>query len=289
VVQVTSESYYPGGAANVARNAREFTAHVAVIGMAGMDAAGDRLIGLLKECGIDTSGSPRDSTAATTLKTRVIARNQQVVRVDRDGRSALNRLQTGLLTEWLARTIPEVNGIIVADYGKGFVTQELADFVGDAARAHAKVLTVDPHPHTSLIWRGATAIKPNRAEAFLAAGLPQPAPVEPPLEDHALLEAVRRLRELWQTESLLVTLGEQGVLLVDGDAAPYHAPAWAKDVFDVSGAGDTAIAALTLSLCSGATPREAAEIANCASGIAVGKLGTATVSSAELLAACARL
>jgi rfaE bifunctional protein kinase chain/domain len=289
VVQVTSETYYPGGAANVARNAREFSAHVAVIGMAGTDAAGDRLIELLEKSGIDTSGSPRDAAVSTTLKTRIIARNQQVVRVDRDGRSALNRLQTELLTEWLARTIPEVNGIIVADYGKGFVTQELADFIGDAARAHSKVLTVDPHPHTSLIWRGATAIKPNRAEAFLAAGLPQPAPVEPPLEDHALLEAVRRLRELWQTESLLVTLGEQGVLLVDGDAAPYHAPAWAKDVFDVSGAGDTAIAALTLSLCSGATPREAAEIANCASGIAVGKLGTATVSSAELLAACASL
>jgi D-glycero-beta-D-manno-heptose-7-phosphate kinase len=289
VVQVTSETYYPGGAANVARNAREFSAQVAVIGMAGTDAAGDRLIELLEKSGIDTSGSPRDAAVSTTLKTRIIARNQQVVRVDRDGRSALNRHQTGLLTEWLARTIPQVSGIIVADYGKGFVTQELADFIGDSARAHARVLTVDPHPHTSLIWRGATAIKPNRAEAFLAAGLPQPAPVDPPLEDHALLEAVRRLRELWQTESLLVTLGEQGVLLFDGDAAPNHTPAWAKDVFDVSGAGDTAIAALTLSLCSGATPREAAEIANCASGIAVGKLGTATVSSAELLAACARL
>jgi D-beta-D-heptose 7-phosphate kinase/D-beta-D-heptose 1-phosphate adenosyltransferase len=101
------------------------------------------------------------------------------------------------------------------------------------------------------------------------------------------MQAVRHLRALWQTESLLVTLGEQGMLLFDGDAAPYHAPALAKDVFDVSGAGDTAITALTLSLCAGASPREAAQIANCASGIAVGKLGTATVSPAELLAACA--
>jgi D-beta-D-heptose 7-phosphate kinase/D-beta-D-heptose 1-phosphate adenosyltransferase len=119
--------------------------------------------------------------------------------------------------------------------------------------------------------------------------LPQLSPVEPPLEDYALLEAIRRLRALWQTESLLVTLGEQGMLLFDGDAPPYHAPALAKGVFDVSGAGDTAIAVLTLSLCAGASPREAAEIANCASGIAVGKLGTATVSAAELLEACARL
>jgi D-beta-D-heptose 7-phosphate kinase/D-beta-D-heptose 1-phosphate adenosyltransferase len=289
VVQVTSESYYPGGAANVARNVREFTEHVAVTGLAGTDPAGERLIGLLEASGIDTSGSPRDAAVSTTLKTRIVARNQQVVRVDRDRRGALNPAQTARVMESLDRAISQATGIIVADYGKGFVTQALADFVGDSARTHGKVLTVDPHPHTSLVWRGATAIKPNRTEAFLATGLPQPAPVEPPLEDCALLEAVRRLRTLWQTESLLVTLGEQGMLLFHGDGPPYHAPALAKDVFDVSGAGDTAIAALTLSLCAGASPREAAEIANCASGIAVGKLGTATVSPAELLAACARL
>ncbi len=273
----------------MARNAREFTAHVAVLGVTGTDAAGEQLIRLLEEAGIDTSGSARDAGAATTLKTRIIARNQQVVRIDRERRTALGAVLTGQVKEWLGRAIAEAGGIIVADYGKGFVTQELADFIGSSARAHGKILTVDPHPHTSLVWRGATAIKPNRAEAFLAAGLPQPSPVEPPLEDYALLEAIRRLRALWQTESLLVTLGEQGMLLFDGDAAPYHAPALAKGVFDVSGAGDTAIAVLTLSLCAGASPREAAEIANCASGIAVGKLGTATVSAAELLDACARL
>jgi rfaE bifunctional protein kinase chain/domain len=289
VVQVTSESYYPGGAANVARNAREFTTHVAVMGLAGADTSGERLIELLEKSGIDTSHSPREPSAATTLKTRIIARNQQVVRVDRDRRSALTPVQTERVMESLGRAIGEASGIIVADYGKGFVTQALADFIGDSARALGKILTVDPHPHTSLVWRGATAIKPNRAEAFLAAGLRQPAPVEPVSKDPALLEAVARLRTLWQTESLLVTLGEQGVLLFHGDAPPYHAPALAKDVFDVSGAGDTAIAALTLSLCSGASPREAAEIANCASGIAVGKLGTATVSTAELLTACARI
>jgi D-beta-D-heptose 7-phosphate kinase/D-beta-D-heptose 1-phosphate adenosyltransferase len=289
VVQVASESYYPGGAANVARNARELTEHVSVMGLAGTDAAGERLIRLLQESGIDTSGTARDAEATTTVKTRIVARNQQVVRIDRERRTTLSPGQTGRAVEWLGRAIAEASGIIVADYGKGLVTQELADFIGIAARVHGKVLTVDPHPHTSLVWRGATAIKPNRAEAFSAAGLPQQSPVEPPLEDHALLEAIRRLRTLWQTEILLVTLGEQGMLLFDGDAPPYHAPALAKDVFDVSGAGDTALAALTLSLCAGASPREAAEIANCASGIAVGKLGTATVSAAEVLTACARL
>ncbi len=289
IVQVASESYYPGGAANVARNVREFTAHVAVMGMAGTDAAGDRLIQLLEASGIDISGLPRDAATATTLKTRIIARNQQVVRVDRDRHSALDPQRMESVMEWLGRAILQASGIIVADYGKGFVTQALADFIGSTARANRKVLTVDPHPHTSLVWRGATAIKPNRAEAFLAAGLPQPPAVEPALNDRALLEAIRRLRSLWETESLLVTLGEQGMLLFDGDSPPHHAPALAKDVFDVSGAGDTAIAALTLALCAGASPREAAEIANRASGIAVGKLGTATVSTAELLAACGQL
>jgi D-glycero-beta-D-manno-heptose-7-phosphate kinase len=289
VVQVSSESYYPGGAANVARNAREFEAQVGVVGWAGTDTAGERLVRLLQESGIDTSGLTRDAEAATTLKTRIIARNQQVVRVDRDRRTALTSGQTAQVKEQLARVIAQASGIIVADYGKGFLTQELADFIGGLARDHGKVLTVDPHPHTSLVWRGATAIKPNRAEVFSAAGLPQPAPVDPPLADHALLEAIRRLRVLWQTGSLLVTLGEQGMLLFDGDEEPYHIPALAKDVFDVSGAGDTAIAVLTLSLCAGASAREAAQIANCASGIAVGKLGTATVTADELRDACARL
>ena len=138
---------------------------------------------------------------------------------------------------------------------------------------------MDPHPHTSLSWRGATAIKPNRAEAFLAAGLPPSDPVPPVLGDEALLEAGRRLLELWDAESLLITLGEQGMLLLQGDAPPYHTPTRAKDVFDVSGAGDTAIAVFTLGLAAGATPAEAAELANRASGIVVGKLGTATVTT----------
>jgi rfaE bifunctional protein kinase chain/domain len=286
VVEVTSDTYYPGGAANVARNAREFTSHVTVTGLAGADSAGERLIELLENSGIDTSGSLRNATLSTTVKTRIIARNQQVVRVDRDQRCALSADRMNQLMENLGPAIAAATGIIVADYGKGFITQELADFIGGTARANGKILAVDPHPHTSLVWRGANTIKPNRAETFLAAGLPQTAPIEPALEDGKLLDAVRRLQSLWQTESLLVTLGEQGMLLFESDRLPYHVPALAKEVFDVSGAGDTAIAALTVSLCAGASFQEAAEIANCASGIAVGKLGTATVTADELLAAC---
>ncbi len=284
VVNVTGESYYPGGAANVARNLREFTGSVAVMGLAGTDAHGCRLVELLEACGIDTSCVERDAAFPPTVKTRIVARNQQVVRVDRERKAPLADQQAEHAMARLERVIGGLDAIIVADYGKGFVTQTVADSVCRAARAYGKILTVDPHPHTSLQWRGATAVKPNRAEAFLAAGLPPAEPVMPVECDHALLGAGKRLLQLWETRSLLITLGEQGMLLFEGDAPPHHTPTRAKDVFDVSGAGDTAIAVFTLGLTAGATPAEAAELANRASGIVVGKLGTATVTAGEMLA-----
>jgi len=290
VVNVTGESYYPGGAANVARNLREFTEDTAVMGMTGADAAGERLRELLDNAGIDTAGVVRDAAATTTVKTRVIARNQQVVRVDRERPGAISEAQFGRVCDYLEHTVPAVDGIIVADYGKGFLSQPLADELCRLARRHSKILTVDPHPHTSLVWRGATAIKPNRIETFTATGLAHiPDPVEPVYRDEALLDAARKLRGLWEARCLLVTLGEQGMLLFDGPAAPLHLPARAKEVFDVSGAGDTAIAVFTLGLVAGATPAEAAELANRASGIVVGKVGTATVTRAELEATCGGL
>jgi D-beta-D-heptose 7-phosphate kinase/D-beta-D-heptose 1-phosphate adenosyltransferase len=282
VVEVTGESYYPGGAANVARNLREFTEHVSVMGLSGADAYGDRLRALLADSGIEGDGVQRDAGAVTTVKTRVIARNQQVVRVDRERPAALTTEQFAHARRYLNGAIPKVDGVIVADYGKGFLNQELADLICAMTRDHGKVLTVDPHPHTSLGWRGTTVIKPNRIEAFSAASMRLTAPVEPPEADAPLFEAVQRLRRLWHPKNLLVTLGEQGMLLFEGDAAPLHIPTRAQEVFDVSGAGDTAIAVLTLGLLAGARPAEAADLANRASGIAVGKLGTATVTCGEL-------
>jgi D-glycero-beta-D-manno-heptose-7-phosphate kinase len=282
IVNVTGESYYPGGAANVVRNVREFTREVSVMGLAGTDSAGRRLVELLENSGVDTSGIQQDPAASTTVKTRIIARNQQVVRVDRERKAPLTAEQSERAIEYLDRTIESLDAIIVADYGKGFLTQPLADYICRTAGAHGKILTVDPHPHTSLSWQDATAVKPNRAEAFIAAGLPPSDPVSPVLGDQALLEAGRRLLSRWKCESLLITLGEQGMLLLQADAPPYHTPTHAQDVFDVSGAGDTAIAVFTLGLSVGALPLEAAELANRASGIVVGKLGTATVTVAEL-------
>ena len=288
VVNVVSESSYPGGAANVARNVREFTASVAIIGLTGGDSHGARLRQLLEGCGIDTAGVQQDPARATTVKTRVVARNQQVVRIDRERNERASEEQTRAAMRSIEDAMAGTDAVVVADYGKGFLTQQLADAVCGTVRARGKVLAIDPHPYTSLCWRGATVIKPNRAEAFLAAGLPPSDPGPRPWEDAPLLEAGRRLLQTWQTENLIITLGEDGMLVLNSHAAPYHTPARAQEVFDVSGAGDTAIAVLTLAFCAGATPAEAAELANVASGVAVAKVGTATVTAEELQAELSR-
>jgi D-beta-D-heptose 7-phosphate kinase/D-beta-D-heptose 1-phosphate adenosyltransferase len=288
VVEVTSETYYPGGAANVARNVRELGAAVRVAGIAGADAPGGRLIELLDAAGIDTGGVLRDAAFSTTVKTRIIARHQQVTRVDRERRAVLTAAQSELVAAQVEQAIDAVDAVVVADYGKGFLTQPLADRISRKVRAAGKILAVDPHPHTSLVWHDATVIKPNRREAFLEAAVAPSPPADWPLEDAPLLEAARRLQELWHPRSLLITLGARGMLLLEGAAPPRHLPAHAKDVFDVSGAGDTAISVLALALAAGATPGEAAELANRASSIVVGKLGTATVTAAELAASIAQ-
>jgi D-beta-D-heptose 7-phosphate kinase/D-beta-D-heptose 1-phosphate adenosyltransferase len=288
VVKVTAESYFPGGAANVARNIQELTGAASVMGLAGDDPAGARLMDSLRQAGIETSGVQRDAACSTTVKTRIVARNQQVVRVDRERIHPLDAAATRRACDYFAQTIPTVDAVVVADYGKGFLTQPLADFISASAQRNRKILAVDPHPYTSLEWDGATVIKPNRMEAFLAAELPPSDPVSPVLSDEPLLEAGQELMDRWNPGSLLITLGEQGMLLLSQSAAPYHISARAREVFDVSGAGDTAISVLAAGLAAGATPAEAAELANRASAIAVGKLGTATVTADELRADLSR-
>jgi D-beta-D-heptose 7-phosphate kinase/D-beta-D-heptose 1-phosphate adenosyltransferase len=209
--------------------------------------------------------------------------------VDRESTVALTAAQTDLAMKSLEGMIGNLDAVIVADYGKGFLTQPLADRICRTARAHGKVLPVDPHPHTSLSWAGATAVKPNRQEAFSAAGLPLSDPVVPVMSDRPLIEAGERLLRRWEATNVLITLGEHGMLLFTEGAPVYHTPTRAKDVFDVSGAGDTAISVFTLGLSAGTTPVEAAELANRASGIVVGKLGTATVGPAELVAGLVNL
>jgi D-glycero-beta-D-manno-heptose-7-phosphate kinase len=284
IVEVTSESFCPGGAANVARNLREFAGQVGVMGLLGADASGDRLLELLRDARIDVDSLVCDQAASTIVKTRIIAQHQQVVRVDRERRVGVSAAVLAAALSRLEKVVPQVDAIVIADYAKGFLRQEMADAICDLARKAGKPVVVDPSPANPVEWKGVKAIKPNRREAFAMAGMPYAMPVEPAERDEALLEVGRRLLQKWSAELVLITLGEQGLMLFQRGEAPYHTPTRARDVFDVSGAGDTVIALFTLALSAGAEPWEAAEIANRASGIVVGKLGTATVSPAELLA-----
>jgi rfaE bifunctional protein kinase chain/domain len=284
VVQVTGESLFPGGAANVARNLREFVDHIAVIGIIGTDRGGRQLRTLLAEQKIDTNGTIEDSNFQTIVKTRVIAGHQQVVRVDREQIRAPTIEQVAQVTKKVRDLLPEVDAVIFEDYGKGFLSAELVRQICADARAAGKIVAADPNPRHPLEWRDATVVKPNRAEAFLAAGIPCSDSNYLPDQDEDLIKVGAMLLEKWDTQLLLVTLGEQGMMLFQKGAAPHHIPTKAQQVFDVSGAGDTAIALFTLALCCDASPIEASEIANHGSAVVVGKLGTATATADELRA-----
>ncbi len=284
VVEVTGESFYPGGAANVARNLREFTGRVSVIGLIGTDRGGRELRRLLEEQAIETVGIVEDENFATIIKTRIIARQQQLVRVDREQVRTSSASQTTRAIDNFRHQLENVDAVIFEDYGKGFLNRELVDEVSELTASLGKIVTSDPNPRHAIAWKNMTAVKPNRTEAFLAAGMPLSDPVEPPSGDKALLKVGRALLEKWGTQYLLITLGEQGMMLFLRGDTWHHIPTRARQVFDVSGAGDTAIALFTLSLSSGATALEAAEIANHASAVVVAKLGTATVTPKELLA-----
>ncbi|HEY1203457.1 MAG: PfkB family carbohydrate kinase [Bryobacteraceae bacterium] len=283
VVEVTRENWYPGGAANVARNLRDFAGAVHLGGLTGTDAEAGRLRELLTEEGIGIDSLAQDPGRRTTVKTRIVARQQQVVRVDREQKSPPSPAQTEAALARFERLLPDLDAVIVADYAKGFLEQDFADRVSQAVARAGKILTVDPTPKNPLRWSGATAIKPNRPEAFEFAAMPYADPAADPLQDQALLRAGAALVAKWSPATVLITLGEQGMLVLEPDRPPIHTPTRAKEIFDVSGAGDTAIALFTLALAAGASAADAAEIANHASGIAVGKLGTAPVTRRELL------
>jgi D-beta-D-heptose 7-phosphate kinase/D-beta-D-heptose 1-phosphate adenosyltransferase len=284
VVEVTRETVYPGGAANVARNLREFTANVSVIGMIGADRGGEQLRELLREEQIGVSDVVTDAAFNTIVKTRIIARQQQVVRVDREQIRTPVDEQVNIVAEAVRAQLDRIDAVIFEDYGKGFLAPALVRRVCDDARAAGKIVAADPNPNHSIDWSNVTAVKPNRSEAFLAAGERPIDPADSPEDDAALLHVGETLLAKWSTQLLLITLGEQGMMLFQRGDQPHHIPTKARQVFDVSGAGDTAIALFTLALCCDASPVEAAEIANHASAVVVGKLGTATVTREELRA-----
>ncbi len=282
VVEVTRETEYAGGAANVARNLTGFAGSVSVMGLTGRDAAAERLIALLRAERIDVAAVRMCEDRPTTIKTRIIARHQQVVRVDRERRSPPSAEAQAACIAQVKAMLQGVDAVILSDYGKGFLQADFALEICRLAATAGKIVTVDPNPGNPVEWADVTAVKPNRAEAFRSAGMEHRLS-----EPDALDEVATALLRRWGARMLLVTLGEDGMLLADREGDRYHTPTRAREVFDVSGAGDTAVALFTVALAAGASPREAAEIANYASGVVVGKLGTATLSPVELAASLA--
>jgi rfaE bifunctional protein kinase chain/domain len=283
VVEVDRESFHAGGAANVARNLREFTKGVSVIGAIGTDESGRQLQDLLGKKKIDISNCVIDSAFRTTLKTRVIAQHQQVVRVDREKIGPLPSKSVKKVIRSVREQLPKIDGIIFEDYGKGFLSNELVAQISREAAAAKKIVTADPNPRHLLDWSKVTAATPNRSEAFQAAGAQWRESARSPKKDIELAKVGKALLKKWNMKYLLITLGEGGMMLFQRDRKPHHIPTKARQVFDVSGAGDTAIALFTLALTCDSSAVEAAEIANHASAVVVGKLGTATVTRKELI------
>jgi D-beta-D-heptose 7-phosphate kinase/D-beta-D-heptose 1-phosphate adenosyltransferase len=282
VVEVLRESFFPGGAANVARNVRECGAEVSIMGLVGKDSPAERLRSILETGGIRLETLAVEADFQTILKTRIIARQQQVVRVDHERPHAVSPVSLERCLAQITEMLPELDGIIFEDYGKGFVVQAFVNEVTRLARDAGKVITADPNPRSPIEWKRLTTVKPNRGEAFAAASVPWQEPETEPLTDRNLLEVGKRLLQRWEPDQLLITLGEQGMILFSAREEPHHIPPQAREIYDLSGAGDTAISLFTLALVSGATPLEAAEISNHASGVVVAKLGTATVTAAEI-------
>jgi D-beta-D-heptose 7-phosphate kinase/D-beta-D-heptose 1-phosphate adenosyltransferase len=288
VVEVTNESYFPGGGANVARNLRALNVPVRILGVLGHDPAGAQLRQLLDERGVDTTGLVVERNRPTTLKTRIVAHHQQVVRFDREKTAGISAETEARLLETYAAQLDGVAAVIFEDYGKGLLSQALLDRLHRLALRRRKITAADPNSRHPLRFSKLTIITPNRAEAFAAAGRPYVEPAEDVRRDAPLLKVGEALLRQWRPRSLLITLGEHGMCLFQRGKRPQHIPTVAQEVFDVSGAGDTVIAALTAALAAGASPVEAAAISNHAAGVVVGKVGTATCSPEELLASFAR-
>ena len=282
VIEVERISNHLGGAANVAVNLRRLGARVSLAGVVGCDAAGRQVLRQLKEEGIEASGVVSDENRSTTLKSRVVAQHQQVCRTDRENREPLDENTVGRLLEGLADSVRLAQGVILSDYAKGVVGPELAREVVDGARASGKFVAVDPKGTDFLKYQRATVITPNQSEFEAAAGADFRG------DDSGWAAAARSLIDRTAIEALLVTRGEKGMSLYQGEEA-HFIRASAREVFDVTGAGDTVISVFSLGVVSGASFHAAAVLANLAAGIVVGKLGTASASTSEVLEALARI
>jgi len=272
VVEAQNVKHRPGGAANVAVNVKSLGGSVTVIGVVGRDEGGERLKELLLKRGVDTKLIITDDSRPTTRKTRIISGSQQLLRVDWESKNYIPEDIRRELLSFLSENYGDFDVIVISDYGKGVVTRELFQ-ITEKIKGEVPVF-LDPKERNFPIYRSVTAMTPNIKETFQAVGVK-------PISNEEAERAGRLLIEKFKLDYAVITRSERGISIVERDAVK-HIPTRAKQVFDVTGAGDTVIASFSLAVGAGASPFEAGEIANLAAGIVVGKLGTATVTVREL-------
>ena len=281
VVHLKSESAALGGAGNVARNLQALGAIVSLVGVVGQDRGSTEFRRLLKEADLADSGVVELPGRITTVKSRVIAHQQQVVRIDRESQDVLSAEAIEAICVRALQLLPESQAVIISDYDKGVITPVLLGQLLPASRKAGLTVAIDPKPSNFRHYSQASVITPNLQEAQAMVGSKGRTPQD-------ILEIGHALREMLQCEAVLLTRGEDGMTLFQQSTEPLPIPSNAREVYDVTGAGDTVIAVLTLALTAGASLPEASSLANLAAGLAVGKLGTAVVTPDELIAASER-
>jgi len=275
VVAVQSESMKVGGAGNVATNVAALGGRATLVGLVGNDAAAERLSHELELHGVKGDGLVEDRSRPTTIKSRVVAGSQHVVRFDRESDAPLSRAVRAQVIAAVRQRLPEADVLLISDYAKGLVSPGLVREVLALAARYHRMVAVDPKVQNLLLFKGVTLVAPNHHEAAAAAHLTIRSEAD-------LLRVGQVLLRRLKARGVLVTRGEQGMSLFEGGKPVVHIPTVAREVYDVTGAGDTVMGALSLALAAGATMGEAAVIANFAAGVVVGKRGTATVTRAEL-------
>jgi rfaE bifunctional protein kinase chain/domain len=276
VVNVTKENLLLGGATNVVNNIHSLGGIVRVCGVIGRDEAGKQLLHLLRVQGINTEGLITDQVRPTTVKTRVIAHSQQVVRFDRETKDKIEKTTHQQIFDYVKQQVNDgLDAVVLSDYCKGVVTRELVKDIVRLAKKNGVIVSVDPKVSHFGMYSGVTILTPNIKEASIGSRIEI-------IDQESLLRAGRLLLNKLKCKAVLITRGEQGMSLFEQGGKITHIPTMAQEVFDVTGAGDTVISALTLAMAAGAAPADAAAISNFAAGIVVGIVGTATVKPPEL-------
>lgn len=275
VVEVTRESNMLGGSANVVNNLKVLGAEVSICGVVGPDPRYEALQTLLKEKKVAIDGLIEEKGRPTSQKTRIVAGHQQVVRFDYETKRPISEQSVKRISLFLDKKWDEFDAVIISDYAKGVIGPALLDKVRELHQKSPKLISVDPKEPNMENYKFFSLVTPNKKEAAYASGKA----IE---TEEDLKEAGRKMINRLQCENLVITLGSDGMALFKQSGEFLKIPTFAKEVFDVSGAGDTVVSVLTLALCAGATLHEAVVMANFAAGVVVGKLGTAAVTPDEL-------